>query len=67
MSPVYPIVLMRSSLARSSPRGVAIRSRGHVLSNLDLGLAGAWEFWSRLTTPDGWLVEGTTIRRLGPN
>lgn len=30
-----------------------------------LGLASACDFWTRLTTPDGWLVDGTTIRRLG--
>jgi broad specificity phosphatase PhoE len=32
-----------------------------------LGLAVAWEFWNRLKAPDGWLVEGTTIRRIGPD
>jgi broad specificity phosphatase PhoE len=31
-----------------------------------LGLVRALEFWPDLTSPDAWVVDGTTLRRLGP-
>ena len=47
---------------------VGLVSHGTALSLYvqHLGLVGdAWEFWAGLTTPDGWLVDGSTITRLG--
>lgn len=30
-----------------------------------LGLVRAWDFYLQLTSPDGWLIDGPTLRRLG--
>ena len=30
-----------------------------------LGLVRAWDFYTQLTSPDGWLVDGPVLRRLG--
>ena len=46
---------------------VGLVSHGIAISLLveHLGLVRAWGFWMQLASPDAWLVDGCTIRRLG--
>jgi broad specificity phosphatase PhoE len=45
---------------------VALVSHGTAISLFleSLGLVNAWTFWTRMSSPDGWLVEAHAIRRV---
>jgi broad specificity phosphatase PhoE len=46
---------------------IALVSHGTAMSIFleRLGLVRAWNFYTHLKTPDGWLVDGSILRRLG--
>jgi broad specificity phosphatase PhoE len=60
---------MRHAVADALAIGfVGVISHGTAMSLYleHLGLVHAQDFWIQLTIPDAWLIDGRTIRRLGP-
>ncbi len=62
------VARMRDAAADALETGfVGLVSHGTALALFvaHLGLVRAADFWVQLTSPDAWLVDGSTIRRLG--